>query len=141
MSRSQLEQEKKFLDSFVWVNEITGEITFPPGEETTPAVSGEKRPARSGSPRGSMPCTMAAQRPTSPVNLEAVGRGPGTGSLLLPDLDMPCVLSPPRSALPTPDHLGASPPLAGVFPASPSPPWALSYKLRNVLTGNNRFSF
>lgn len=142
MSRSQLEQEKKFLDSFVWVNEITGETTFPPGEGTTPAASGEKRPARSRSPRRNIPCSVAAHRPASPVNPEAaVGRGPGTGSLLLPDLGMPCVLSPPGRALPTQDHLEASPPLARVFPASPSPPWALSCKLRNVLTGNNRFSF
>ncbi|XP_029337407.1 uncharacterized protein C3orf86 homolog [Mus caroli] len=137
MSRSQLEQEKKSLDSFVWVNEITGEITFPPGEETTPATSGEKRWARSGSLRVSMPCAAAVHRPASPVNPEAAGRGPGTGSLLLPNLSLPQALSPSGGSLSTQHHLGASPPLA----ASPSLPWALSCKLRNMLTRNNRFSF
>lgn len=137
MSRSQLEQEKKSLDSFVWVNEITGEITFPPGEETTPATSGEKRRARSGSLRGSMPCAAAVHRPTA----EAAGRSPGTGSLLLPDLAMPRALSPSGGALPTQHQLGASPPLARMLPASPSLPWALPWKLRTLLTGNNRFSF
>ncbi|NP_001350191.1 uncharacterized protein C3orf86 homolog [Mus musculus] len=141
MSRSQLEQEKKSLDSFVWVNEITGETTFPPGEETTPATSGEKRQARSGSLRVSMPCAAAVHRPASPVNPEAAGRGPGTGSLLLPDLSLSRALSPSGGALPTQHHLGASPPLAARLPASPSLPWALSCKLRNVLTRNNRFSF
>lgn len=138
MSRSQLEQEKKSLDSFVWVNEVTGEITFPPGEKTTPAASGEKSRARSGSPQGSVPCAAAVHRPGSPVNPEAAGRGPRTESLLLPDLAVPRVRSPPGSALPTQHYLGASPPLATMLPASPSLPWAL---LRNVLTRNNRFSF
>ncbi|XP_031200682.1 uncharacterized protein C3orf86 homolog [Mastomys coucha] len=137
MSRSQLEQEKKCLDSFVWVNEITGEVTFPPGEETTPAASGEKRRARSGSLRVSMPC--AVHRSSSPVNPESRGRG--AGSLLLPDLAVPRARSPPGAALPTQHHLGASHPLAAMLPASLSPPWALSCKLKNLLTGNNRFSF
>ncbi|XP_028623232.1 uncharacterized protein C3orf86 homolog [Grammomys surdaster] len=141
MSRSQLEQEKKSLDSFVWVNEITGEITFPLGEETTPAASGEKSRARSGSPRGSVPCAAAVHRPGSPGNPEAPGRGLGMGSLILPDLAVPRVLSPPGSALPRQHYLAASPPLATMLPASPSAPWALSCKLRNMLTGNNRFSF
>lgn len=141
MSRSQLGREKKSLDSFVWVNEITGEITFPSGEETTPAASGEKSRARSGSPRGSVPCAAVVHRPGSPVNPEAAGRGSGTGSLLLPDLAVPRVLSPPGSALPTQHYPGASPPLARMLPASPSASWALPCKLRNMLTGNNRFSF
>lgn len=96
MSRSQLDQEKAALDSFVWVNEVTGEVTVPAGEESRTA---EKR-----------------RRP------EAAGPGRRL---------------PP--SVPGPRHPGACPPRAA--PASPSPPWALPCRLRNVLTGNNRFSF
>ncbi|XP_027271283.2 uncharacterized protein C3orf86 homolog [Cricetulus griseus] len=121
MSRSQLAQERKSLDSFVWVNEITGEVTLPPGEETALAASsGEKqrRAKKSGSWRGSAARAAAAPRPASPANPEAAG-----------------------GALPEQHPLGASPPPAMTLPASPSPPWALPCKLRNVLTGSNRFSF
>ncbi|XP_050996286.1 uncharacterized protein C3orf86-like [Acomys russatus] len=130
MSRSQPEQEKKSLDSFVWVNEITGEVTFPPGEESTPAASGEKRLARSGSPHGRTPLTADAYSQASPANPKAAGKGPGARNPLLPD---PFSLG---GALPAQCHLGVSPPRA-----SQSPPWALPCKLRNILTGNNRFSF
>ncbi|KAL6035491.1 hypothetical protein STEG23_021309, partial [Scotinomys teguina] len=116
MSRSQLEQEKKPLDSFYWLNEITGEVTLPPGEETTFAASGEKHRARarSGSGRGSTLSSVAAaaHRSVSPVNPEAVGKDRGAGNLFPPDSAMPCILSPEGGALPVQRHLGASPPPA-----------------------------
>ncbi|XP_038177378.1 uncharacterized protein C3orf86 homolog [Arvicola amphibius] len=152
MSRSQLEQEKKPLDSFVWVNEITGEVTLPPGEETTLAASGEKHPVMSGSSPGGTQCVpVAAHRPASPGTPEA---DPRAGNVFLPDSAVPRMLCPPGGALPVQQqqqhhhhhhhhhrHLGASPSLTVMPPASPSPPWALPGKLRNALTGNNRFSF
>lgn len=139
MSRNQLEQEKKPLDSFFWVNEITGEVTLPPGEETTLAASGEKHRAKSGSPPGGAPrAPVAAHRPASPATPEG---DPRAGNFFLPDSAAPRTLCPPGGALPVQQHLGASPSLTVTLPASPSPPWALPGKLRNALTGNNRFSF
>ncbi|KAM7336784.1 hypothetical protein ACRRTK_002903 [Alexandromys fortis] len=145
MSRNQLEQEKKPLDSFVWVNEITGEVTLPPGEETTLAASGEKHRVISGSPpAGTPPAPVAALRPASPATPEA---DPWAGNFFLPNSAVPRsrMLYPPGGALPVQQrqqpHLGASPSLTVTLPASPSPPGALPGKLRNALTGNNRFSF
>lgn len=145
MSRNQLEQEKKPLDSFVWVNEITGEVTLPPGEETTLAASGEKHRVISGSPpAGTPPAPVAAHRPASPATPEA---DPWAGNFFLPNsaVPRPRMLYPPGGALPVQQrqqyHLGASPSLTVTLPASPSPPGALPGKLRNALTGNNRFSF
>nr|XP_044992874.1 uncharacterized protein C3orf86 homolog [Jaculus jaculus] len=162
MSRSQLGQRKKPLDSFVWVNEITGEVTQPAGEAAGPAVPGEEPRERPGSPRGSVPVTVG-QRPVSPACPDAVLKDPSSRNFLpstparslypstpahrpgarsLPGF--PAVhrtLSPPGCARPVLRPLGASSPPTCTPPSSPSPPWVFPCKLRNTLTGNNRFSF
>uniref|UniRef100_A0A8C6RAJ4 Uncharacterized protein n=1 Tax=Nannospalax galili TaxID=1026970 RepID=A0A8C6RAJ4_NANGA len=114
MSRTQFESEKKSLDYFFWVNEITGEATHPPGERTAPAASGEKRGKKSGCQRRSAhrPQATDALRPASPAHPEAAQKDPGSGSFLcstlvpraaartwVPVPSVACVHSPPGDAL------------------------------------------
>ncbi|XP_060240996.1 uncharacterized protein C3orf86-like [Meriones unguiculatus] len=67
MSRSQLDQEKAALDSFVWVNEVTGEVTVPAGEESR-AAEKRRRPEAAGPEPGQRPPGACPPRaaPASP---------------------------------------------------------------------------
>nr|XP_039333512.1 LOW QUALITY PROTEIN: uncharacterized protein C3orf86 homolog [Saimiri boliviensis boliviensis] len=69
MSRSQFGQGQKPLDMFFWVNEISGEITYPLQKADAPAVSPEspqeKPPSQPRSAQGApgSPQGPPAQRP------------------------------------------------------------------------------
>ncbi|XP_023087410.1 LOW QUALITY PROTEIN: uncharacterized protein C3orf86 homolog [Piliocolobus tephrosceles] len=87
MSRSQFGQGQKPLDMFFWVNEISGEITYPPQKADAPAVSPgspqEKPPSRPRSMQGA-PCSPQgppAQRPASAPPSKASLKDSGSGNL------------------------------------------------------------
>uniref|UniRef100_UPI0003AF18D3 chromosome 13 C3orf86 homolog n=1 Tax=Sus scrofa TaxID=9823 RepID=UPI0003AF18D3 len=169
MSQSHFEQGKKPLDMFFWVNEITGEITYPPLMADAPAACPaplEKTREGPGSQPGSLQrvspgpvgvASTSVQKAASPsppkVSLRDTGFRyslPSTPTHLakarvrspLPFSAIPVTISlPGRAPSPfgplSPDLL----PAASTFPPSFSAPWAFTCKLKNVLTGNNRFSF
>ncbi|XP_034517664.1 uncharacterized protein C3orf86 homolog [Ailuropoda melanoleuca] len=170
MSKSLFGQGKKPLDTFFWVNEITGEITYPPPKADVPEASPaslEKPQERPRSQHGSVQgAPLSSQGPSStPAQKAALLRPPkaslkDTGSRYFlpstathgrakagprstpPFSAIPIPISPPGHAPPTCGPLGQVPlPPASSFPPSPSAPWAFTCKLKNVLTGNNRFSF
>ena len=167
MSKSQFGQGKKPLDTFFWVNEITREITYPPLRADAPAASpapvekpGERPRSQRGSVQGGPPgaqgsaSTHAEGRPSSSASLEEIGSRnsvpatpthlPAKAGARSPTLfsAIPVTISPPGGAPPPFGPLGPAPlPQASTFPPSPSAPCAFTCKLKNVLTGNNRFSF
>ncbi|XP_070431786.1 uncharacterized protein C3orf86-like [Equus przewalskii] len=165
MSKSQPAQGKKPLDTFFWVNEITGEITYPSPKADAPAASPaslEKPGARPGSQRGSVPgappsardpASTPAQTSAPPPPPQASLKDIGSRNCLpsarthglakagarspAPFLAIPVAVSPPEGALPSFGALGpAPPPPASTFPPSPPAPWAFTSELKNVLTGN-----
>nr|XP_028699298.1 LOW QUALITY PROTEIN: uncharacterized protein C3orf86 homolog [Macaca mulatta] len=86
MSRSQFGQGQKPLDVFFWVNEISGEITYPPQKADAPAVSPgspqEKAPSWPRSMQGA-PCSPQgppAQRPAPAPPSKASLKDLGSGS-------------------------------------------------------------
>lgn len=167
MSRSHFGQGKKPLDTFFWVNEVTGEVTYPSRKADGPAPSLEKPQERPGSQRGSVqgapnsaqgrassPAQKAAPPALPIASLRHAGSRnslppPATHSLAKAGARSPprfsavsVTISPPGGAPPTFRPLGPaglSP--ASTFPPRPSVPWGFTCKMRNVLTGNNRFSF
>ncbi|XP_035967122.1 uncharacterized protein C3orf86 [Halichoerus grypus] len=170
MSESLFGQGKKSLDTFFWVNEITGEITYPSLKADVPEASSaslENPQERPGSQHGSMqgaplnaqgPSSIPVQKAALPPPPKALLKDTGSGYCLpstpthglakagamstRPLSAIPVTISPPGGALPTCGPLGPVPlPPASSFPPSPSAPWAFTCKLKNVLTGNNRFSF
>ncbi|XP_047563503.1 uncharacterized protein C3orf86-like [Lutra lutra] len=170
MSKNLFGQGKKPLDTFFWVNEITGEITYPPLKAdvpNAPPASLENPQERTKSQHGSVQgAPLGVQGPSSTTVQKAALLPPpkallkDTGSryclpIRPPDglvkagarsaqtfSAIPVTISPPGGALPTCGPLGSVPlPPASSFPPSPSAPWAFTCKLKNVLTGNNRFSF
>ncbi|XP_032165285.1 uncharacterized protein C3orf86 homolog isoform X2 [Mustela erminea] len=69
MSKNLFGQGKKPLDTFFWVNEITGEITYPPLEADIPKAppaslenSQERPKSQHGSVQGAL---LSAQGPSS----------------------------------------------------------------------------
>lgn len=167
MSRSHFGHGKKPLDTFFWVNEITGEVTYPPLKADVPPASLEPPHERPASQHGSMqgappsgqgPARSPAQKPAPPpAPLASLRYTDSKNSLQStpthrlakagarspsPFSEIPVTISPPGGAPPTAGPLGpAHPPPASTFLPSPSVPWAFTCKLKNVLTGNNRFSF
>lgn len=170
MSTSHFEQRKKSLDTFFWVNEITGEVTYPLLKADVPAAPLEKpqetpgcERCERGSAQGALPSAQGrasspepkADSPSPPTALlryrgarsffpttltqplaEAGARSPSLFSAT------PVTISPPGGAPPLFSPFGpAPPPPASTFPSCPSVLWAYTCKLKNVLTGNNRFSF
>ncbi|XP_025233382.1 putative uncharacterized protein LINC00694 isoform X1 [Theropithecus gelada] len=165
MSRSQFGQGQKPLDVFFWVNEISGEITYPPQKADAPAVSPgspqEKAPSWPRSMQGA-PCSPQgppAQRPApappSKASLKDLGSGnprpsaPTWGQARAggarsppPFSAIPVTISSPGVTLPILGPLGPAPqPPISTSPLSPSAPWDFTCKVKNVLTGNNWFSF
>uniref|UniRef100_A0A2K5CLW5 Uncharacterized protein n=1 Tax=Aotus nancymaae TaxID=37293 RepID=A0A2K5CLW5_AOTNA len=65
MSRSQFGQGQKPLDTFFWVNELSGEITYPlaPGAPCSPQGLPEQRPAPAPPPKASLK-DSGARNPT-----------------------------------------------------------------------------
>ncbi|XP_053454810.1 uncharacterized protein LOC128591385 [Nycticebus coucang] len=168
MSRSQFGQGKKPLDTFFWANEITGEITYPPLKAGAPAASPERPGEWSGSQcegaRGAPPspqglAAASAHRSAPLLSPEASAEDKDLRSTLPPTVtqvkagvlrplrlsEIPVTISPPGQTLSALGALGALGPIpqpqASTFSVSSSAPWAFTYKLKNVLTGNNRFSF
>ncbi|XP_021790196.1 uncharacterized protein C3orf86 homolog isoform X2 [Papio anubis] len=102
MSRSQFGQGQKPLDVFFWVNEISGEITYPPQKADAPAVSPgspqEKAPSWPRSMQGA-PCSPQgppAQRPApappSKASLKDLGSGAGWLQVVPEQLQVKCVI-------------------------------------------------
>ncbi|XP_077886042.1 uncharacterized protein C3orf86 [Ictidomys tridecemlineatus] len=163
MSRSQFGQGKKPLDIFFWVNEITGEITYSPENPDTPAAAEkqERTVAQHGATQEAVQRPLGpatAQRPAPPPTLDAPLKDPDSTNFLRsppafsqtkagarsppPFAAIPVTISPPGGALPAQGPLGPAPlPLPATFSPSPSPTLAFTGKLKNVLTGNNRFTF
>ncbi|XP_077722131.1 uncharacterized protein C3orf86-like [Canis aureus] len=170
MSKSPFGQGKKPLDTFFWVNEVSGELTYPPLKADVPEASPasvEKPQERPRSQHGSMqgaplndqgPSSTPAQKVAFPLPPKASLKDTGSrhslpslpthglakaGARSAPPFSaVPVTISPPGGALPTCGPLGPTPllPSSSLLP-SPSAPWAFTCKLKNVLTGNNRFSF
>ncbi|XP_030666052.1 uncharacterized protein C3orf86 homolog [Nomascus leucogenys] len=165
MSRGQFGQGQEPLDMFFWVNEISGEITYPPQKADAPAVSPEspqqKPPSQPRSMRGA-PCSPQgppAQRPAPapPSKASLKDSGPrkpcpsaptwgqakaGGARSPPPFSAIPVMISSPGVTPPVLGTLGPAPqPLVSTSPLSPSALWAFTCKLKNVLTGNNWFSF
>ncbi|XP_032313911.1 uncharacterized protein C3orf86 homolog [Camelus ferus] len=170
MSNSEIGQGKKPLDTFFWINEVTGEITYTSLKADAPAASpaplekvGERpRPGR-GSLQGAPPraqgaASTPAQKPAPPPSPKASLKDTGSRNSLPstpthlpakaratsppPFSVIPSSISPPGGALPAFGPLEPAPlPVASTFPPSPSAPWAFTCKLENALTGNNRFAF
>nr|XP_012625844.1 nascent polypeptide-associated complex subunit alpha, muscle-specific form-like isoform X2 [Microcebus murinus] len=165
MSTSHFEQRKKPLDMFFWANEVTGEITYPPLKADGPAASPENPRESPRSQRGSMqgappspqgPTATPAQRPAPPPYSEVSTRDTNPRNARPPALTyakaglqrplpfsaIPVTIPSPGGTLPalSPLRPAAQPP-ASAFSVSPSASWAFTCKLKNVLTGNNRFSF
>ncbi|XP_069907139.1 uncharacterized protein C3orf86-like [Oryctolagus cuniculus] len=167
MSRSQFVSGKKPLDTFFWVNEITGEVTYPPWKATMPAAAPETPQEKSGSQHGGVqgapPCPQdllaaPAQRPVpSPLPTASLKDKSSRDSLPWTPTEgqantgarsplqfsaFPATISAPGGALLTlgPLGLGQRSSVA-TFSPHPSSPWAFTCKLKNVITGNNRFSF
>ncbi|NP_001417617.1 chromosome 15 C3orf86 homolog [Callithrix jacchus] len=158
MSRSQFGQGQKPLDKFFWVNEISGEITYPPQKADAPAVPPERRQERPPSqPRSAQgaPCSPQgppAQRPAPAPPPKASLKDSGTrkphpsvptwgrakaggGRSPPPFSAIPVTISSPGGTLPVLGPLGPAPqPLVSTFPLSTSAPWAFTYKLKNVPT-------
>nr|KAF6420652.1 hypothetical protein HJG59_009379 [Molossus molossus] len=167
MSMSHFEQRKKSLDTFFWVNEITGEVTYPLPKADVPAAPLEKPQETPGCERGSVQGALpSAQGRASSPKPKADSPSPPTALLryrgtrnFFPDTlphplanagarspslfsATPVTISPPGGAPPPFSPFGpAPPPPASTFPSCPSVFWAYTCKLKNVLTGNNRFSF
>ncbi|XDB62696.1 PREDICTED: formin-1-like [Capra hircus] len=170
MSKSQFGHGKKTLDTFFWINEVTGEITYPQQKTDAPAASpaplqkpGEGPRSQRGALQGAPPSTQgaagtlaqkAAPPPPPKAALKDVGSRnsfPAPPPYLLakdgalspsPFSAVPVTISPPGGAGPPFSPLGpALLPQASAFPPSPSGPWGFTCKLKNILTGNNRFSF
>ncbi|XP_045386367.1 uncharacterized protein C3orf86-like [Lemur catta] len=165
MSTSQFEQRKKPLDMFFWANEVTGEITYPPLKADIPAASPEKPREGPRSPRGSVqgappspqgPTATPARRPAPPPSSEASTRDTDSRNALPPTLTyakvgvqrplsfsaIPVTISSPGGTLPALSPFRPAPqPPASTFSVSSSASWAFTCKLKNVLAGNNRFSF
>lgn len=165
MSRSQFGQGQKPLDMFFWVNEISGEITYSPQKADAPAVSpGSPQEKPLSWPRSMQgaPCSPQgppAQRPApappSKASLKDLGSGnprpsaPTWGQAKAggarsppPFSAIPVTISSPGVTLPILGPLGPAPqPPISTSPLSPSAPWDFTCKLKNVLTGNNWFSF
>ncbi|XP_036726065.1 LOW QUALITY PROTEIN: uncharacterized protein C3orf86 homolog [Balaenoptera musculus] len=169
MLKSQFGQGKKPLDTFFWVNEITREITYPPLRADAPAASpapvekpGERPRSQHGSVQGGPPgaqgqpahAQKAAPPPRPRASLEEIGSRnsvpatpthlPAKAGARSPTLfsAIPVTISPPGGAPPPFGPLGLAPlSQASTLPPSPSAPCAFTCKLKNVLTGNNRFSF
>nr|XP_027788010.1 uncharacterized protein C3orf86 homolog [Marmota flaviventris] len=147
MSRSQFGQGKKPLDIFFWVNEITGEITYPPQNPDTPAAAEkqERTVAQHGgtqaAPSARLKLGQGAPPPFAaiPVTISPPGgalpaQGPlGPAPLPLPGTCNPCHHVTPRgdSASPPPRPLGPTPRLLlAKFSPSPSPTLAFTGKLK-----------
>nr|KAF6335401.1 hypothetical protein mPipKuh1_008084 [Pipistrellus kuhlii] len=165
MSTSHLEPRKKPLDTFFWVNEVTGEVTYPPLEADVPAAPPEEpqelpecqRGSAQGAPPGARgrasPPAWKADSPSPPMaplrHRGASYTPPSTpphplvkAAARSPSRLPAAPLLPPGGAPPLFQPLGpAPPPPASAFPSCPSVLWAYTCKLKNVLTGNNRFSF
>lgn len=165
MSTSHFEQRKKPLDTFFWVNEITGEVTYPPLKADVPVAPLEKpqetpecqRGSSKGAPpsaqgRASSPAWKVDSPPPPMASLRYRGSRYTLPSTLThqlvkagarsPSRFSAAPLLPPGGAPPLFHSLGpAPPPPAPTFPSCPSVLWAYTCKLKNVLTGNNRFSF
>ena len=170
MSKSRFGHRKKTLDTFFWINEVTGEITYPQETDTpltspAPLQKPEEGPRsrRGGAVQGAPPSAQDAASalaqnaspppspkaalkdddsrnsfPAPPPYLPAEDGAPGP----LPFSAVPVTISPPGGALPPLSPLGpALLPQASAFPPSPSAPWGFTCKLKNILSGNNRFSF
>ncbi|XP_048651029.1 uncharacterized protein C3orf86-like [Marmota marmota marmota] len=135
MSRSQFGQGKKPLDIFFWVNEITGEITYPPQNPDTPAAA-EKQERTVAQHWGTQAAVQrplgpaTAQRPAPPPTLDAPLKDPDSTNFLRsppafsqtkagtrsppPFAAIPVTISPPGGALPAQGPLGPAPlPLPG----------------------------
>ncbi|KAF6313029.1 hypothetical protein mRhiFer1_008559 [Rhinolophus ferrumequinum] len=164
MSRSRFGQGKKPLDTFFWVNEVTGVVTYPPRKADVTAASREKpqeelRGSVQGAPstaqsRASSPAQKAAPPALPTASMRHGGSRNSLPSTLTHSLAragarsplrfsaISVTISPPGGAPPTFGPLGpAGPSTASPFPPRPSVPWDFTCKMRNVLTGNNRFSF
>ncbi|CAK6435799.1 unnamed protein product [Pipistrellus nathusii] len=147
MSTNHFEPRKKPLDTFFWVNEVTGEVTYPPLEADVPAAPPEKPQE---APPGAQGRASSPSPSTAPLRHRAAGYTlpsalprplPKAGARGPPRLSAAPLL-PPGGAPPLFQPLGpAPPPPAAAFPPCPSVLWAYTCKLKNVLTGNNRFSF
>ncbi|XP_014440191.1 uncharacterized protein C3orf86 homolog isoform X2 [Tupaia chinensis] len=161
MSRSQPGRGRKPVDVFFWVNEVTGEITYPMLKADVPASSehlNRELPRLQGgtawgalSPHGALGLVAAPTQRLAPPKPPATNTGSrsslalaqtpgqeraGARGSLPPCWVIPVTMSPPAGTL------GPTPPLpACVFPPSPPTPWDLTCKLKNVLAGSNRFSF
>ncbi|KAF6099865.1 hypothetical protein HJG60_011592 [Phyllostomus discolor] len=159
MSTSHFDQGRKPLSTFFWVNEITGEVTYPPLTAAEPAAPLEHPQenlsvgvlsglhqglASPPEPRADSPSPLTASlrysgsRNSLPPTLthhrpaEAAARSPSLVSAT------PITISPPGGALSTLVPCGpAPPPLASAFPSSTSILWAYTCKLRNALIGKN----
>ncbi|XP_060060811.1 uncharacterized protein C3orf86-like [Erinaceus europaeus] len=160
MSRTQCGHVRKPLDVFFWLNEVTGEVTYPLLKVEAPAASPESPGER---PRSQ--CVRAVGPPAAPAlgaaplsPLEASLSHQGFRNSLVcppppglrkarpwsppPFTASPSSLSPPGLALPASHPVDPALGLpACTFPPSPSAPWDFTCKLKNALTGNNRFSF
>ncbi|XP_071472233.1 transport and Golgi organization protein 1 homolog [Marmota flaviventris] len=134
MSRSQFGQGKKPLDIFFWVNEITGEITYPPQNPDTPAAA-EKQERTVAQHGGTQAATRTLQT-SSDLRQPSARLKLGQGAPP-PFAAIPVTISPPGGALPAQGPLGPAPlPLPGtcnpchhVTPRGDSaswPPWTNS---------------
>ncbi|XP_070311642.1 proline rich transmembrane protein 1B-like isoform X1 [Odocoileus virginianus] len=169
MSKSRFGHGKKTLDTFFWINEVTGEITYPQKTDarlTSPAPlqKPEEGPrSQRGALQGAPPSTQdvastLAQNASPPPAPKAALKDVGSRNSFpapppylpakdgapspLPFSAVPVTISPPGGALPPFSPLGpALLPQASAFPPSPSAPWGFTCKLKNILSGNNRFSF
>lgn len=154
MPTGHLEPRKKPLDTFFWVNEVTGEVTYPPLEADVPAAPPEKPQEPPEGQRGSAqgaapgargrasPPAWKADSPSAPMAPLRHRGASYTPPSTLPHPLVKAPLLPPGGAPPLFQPLGpAPPPPASAFPSCPSVLWAYTCKLKNVLTGNNRFSF
>lgn len=159
MSTSHFEQGRKPLSTFFWVNEITGEVTYPPltAAELAAPLEQPQENLGVGVLRGLHQglASPPGLRADSPSPLTASLKHSGSRNSLPPTLThyqlaeatarspslvfaTPVTISPPGGALSTLVPCGpAPPPLASTFPSIPSVLWAYTCKLRNALTGNN----
>lgn len=153
MSRGHTEHGNKFLDTIFWLNEVTGEITYPPAITTleTPVQgpSSVQWDEPESLAHAQVPCS--APKPRAPLMPppRALQRdiGLGRGKTVAPQSSMPfsampVTLSPPGEALQVLGSLGPGVlPQASCFAPSVAAASAFSCKQTNVLTCSDCFSF
>lgn len=144
MSRGHTEHGNKFLDTIFWLNEVTGEITYPSAITTleTPvqgpsSVQWDQPEPLAHARAPPMPPPRALQRDIG------LGRGKAAAPQSpMPFSAMPATLSPPGEALQVLGSLGPGVlPQASCFAPSAAPASAFSCKQTNVLTCSDCFSF